>query len=65
MISRFREQGVTVHGFGEAKNQKPYVAGCDKIVYESAFGLRRPSGSDGEGTAFIFATAVMTVDFIF
>ncbi|MEG8232605.1 hypothetical protein [Pseudomonas orientalis] len=64
LISRFREQGLNVHGFGEAKNQSPCVAGCDNFVYEGAFGLRRPSGRDGEGTAFIFDTAVMTVDFI-
>ena len=33
LAGRIRESGLTVHGFGERKTPKPFVAACDKFIY--------------------------------
>ncbi|KAK6088640.1 hypothetical protein SCUP234_00520 [Seiridium cupressi] len=33
LVSRIRESGLRVYGFGERKTPKPFVAACDKFVY--------------------------------
>jgi uncharacterized LabA/DUF88 family protein len=30
---RIREQGLTVHGFGERKTPRPFISACDKFYY--------------------------------
>ena len=33
LVSRIREAGLIVYGFGEQKTPKPFVGACDKFVY--------------------------------
>ena len=33
LAARLREEGLTVHGFGERKTPGPFVAACDKFIY--------------------------------
>ncbi|TDV48817.1 OST-HTH/LOTUS domain-containing protein [Actinophytocola oryzae] len=34
LAARIRESGLTVYGFGERKTPKPFVAACDKFIYQ-------------------------------
>jgi hypothetical protein len=48
LVSRIREQGVTVYGFGERKTPAPFVAACDQFMYFDALKIeeeRQPSAS--------------------
>ena len=33
LAARIREQGLTVHGYGERKTPQAFVAACDKFIY--------------------------------
>lgn len=36
LAARIREQGITVHGFGERKTNNAFIAACDKFIYFDA-----------------------------
>lgn len=39
---RIREQGLTVHGFGERKTPRPFISACDKFYYFHALETAPP-----------------------
>ncbi|KIW11712.1 hypothetical protein PV08_11014 [Exophiala spinifera] len=39
LAARIREQGVTVHGFGERKTNSAFIAACDKFMYFDALSV--------------------------
>jgi uncharacterized LabA/DUF88 family protein len=39
LAARFREQGLTVYGFGDRKTPQAFVAACDKFVYTENLGM--------------------------
>ncbi|KAH8749522.1 NYN domain-containing protein [Diaporthe sp. PMI_573] len=50
---RIREQGLTVHGFGERKTPRPFISACDKFYYfhalETVRSAEAPPAIDSDG----------------